>query len=226
MAMIEFKLDGIEEAKKMVSSRLMREVLEKALNETVLDVKKAEVEEMRRIFDRPTPWILNSLYVWRANRTNLEASLRIKDGAVKILAPHIYGGSRQQKRSEKWLRAPYWIPGQGARFNKYGNISPGQITQILSATGAHPDPYARTTARSRKRNKAMPNYFVARHSPHLQPGIYQRMAGGKIKPVLIFVKNVNYPIRFDFLGVAEKTAAKVINRNFKAVYEAVLRVRI
>ena len=220
---MEFKLEGIEEAKKMVSSNLLRSILEKALNETVADVKRAEVEEMKRIFDRPTPFVLNSLYIWRANRTNLEASLNVKDRAVKILAPHIYGGGREQKRSEKWLRAPYWIPGQGARFNKYGNISPGQVTQILSATGVHPDPYARTTARSRKRNKAMPNYFVARHMPHLQPGIYQRMSGGKIKPVLIFVQNVNYPVRFNFFEVAEKTVAKVWNRNFSAAFDAAFR---
>lgn len=221
-------IDGLEDVKKMLSKDLLKSVLEKTVNDTLADVKKAEVEEMKRIFKSPTPFVLNSLYVWRANRNNLEGYVSIKDAAIKILAHHIFGGTRPQKRSEKWLQGlgapPYWIPAGGARFNKAGNISAGQITQILSATGANPDPYSRTTARSRKRNKAMPNYFVIRHwGGHLKPGVYQRMAGGRIKPVLIFVEHVNYPIRFDWFGVAERTVARVINKNFSNAFNAVFK---
>lgn len=224
MIKIECKLEGLDEVKKMFSSTLLKSVLEKALNETAADVKKAEVEEMKRVFKNPGRWVLNSLYIWRANRTTLEASVGVKDAAVKILAHHIYGGPREQKRSEKWLQmvggTKYYVPSTA------GKVSPSKVLQILSATGAHPDPYSRTTARSRKRNKAMPNYFVVRHVGNLQPGVYQRMAGGRIKPVLIFVENVNYPVRFNFFEVGEKTVAKVWAKNFSAAYQAAFRSNV
>ena len=38
-----------------------------ALNESLVIAKDAVVEEMRRVFDRPTPWTLNSMRVRRAS---------------------------------------------------------------------------------------------------------------------------------------------------------------
>jgi hypothetical protein len=52
------------------------------------------------------------------------------------------------------------------------------------------------------------------------------MAGGRIKPVLIFVENVNYPVRFNFFEVGEKTVAKVWAKNFSAAYQAAFRSNV
>ncbi|WAR46954.1 hypothetical protein [Methylomonas rapida] len=51
-----------------------------AINRTADLVRKAIVAEMKRVFDRPTPFTLNSLYVSPSNKDKLEAVVWLKDG--------------------------------------------------------------------------------------------------------------------------------------------------
>ena len=190
------------------------------LNYCAKDIKDAEIQEMKRVFDRPTPYTLNSLMITVATKTKPWAIVWFKDQAVNYLLPHIEGGSREQKRSEKWLSRSgamgvnkFLIPASRVQ-NKYGNITGGKITQIMSALHAGPDVTQYRTPRSQKRKRNPPEYVVILRKPWLHPGVYQRYASGKIKPVLLFTENVTYRRRFDFFGVAEKTLSRVVERNW------------
>lgn len=199
----------------------------KALTFTAERVQAAEKQELQRVFDRPTRWTLRSIYKLSATPARLFSRVWIKDEwaggtsgipAAKYLPPHIDGGNRPHKRFEKALihygvmpSDMYAVPGRRARMDASGNMSRGQIIQILSALGAAERMsgfMANRTARSRKRNRNQPHYFVGRPGNGSGPlGIWQRVGNGA-RPILIFVKRPTYKRRFDFYGVAQRIAAK------------------
>ncbi len=210
-----------------------------ALNRTATRVQEAEVNEMRGVFDRPTPYTLSALRIRKATKANLTAYVEPKNMATKAisadkyLAPQILGGSRGQKRFERALIAVgampqgyVAVPGSGARFDAYGNMSRGQIVQILAYFRAFPEVGYRANmsaagrgrlARGSRRNMGY-SYFVAGPGGSLPPGIWQRFAfseGHAIRPVLIFVKSTMYRKRLDFDVVAEKTVEKYFEGDFR-----------
>ena len=230
------RIEGIKELTQKlndISKKQLPFALAKALTNTAQAVKAAEIEEMKKVFDRPTPYTLKSLFIESATKSKLQSKVWVKDEAVKYITPHISGGERKVKRSEMHLQRArrlqlgmFLTPGQGAKLNKYGNISGGKITQILSVLKAHPDPYAWTSKRSRQRNKKLPEYFaISGEKPsHLAPGVYQR-SGRKIKPILAFVKKPQYKQRYKFFDVAQKIVAKEFWKKFEEAFKYAMATR-
>ena len=112
-----------------------------ALTRTAKDVKADQRTEMAAVFDRPTRFTLNSLYVKPATKQDLLARVWVKDSErpTHYLLPQISGGNRPLKRFEEMLVRRGWmlsseraVPGEGAKLDSYGNISRGQIVKILS----------------------------------------------------------------------------------------------
>jgi hypothetical protein len=155
------------------------------------------------------------------------------------------------KRFEKALKAagamPYgWqsVPAAGARLDAYGNMSRGQIAQILSQVGTELTAgYTRTLPRLRgdedakakrqiqnKRRRAFGRaggQYVAipRRKGKLAAGIYLAQArdfgarwglgrSGRLTPVLIFVRATTYRPRFDFYGTVQESVAQTLPRHY------------
>lgn len=199
-----------------------------ALTRTALDAKPALESEMRRSLDRPNPFTLNSVRVKPATKAKLEAEVWLKDdwgsgtAPAHYLAPQESGGDRSLKRFERALLARrllpagmFVVPGAGAKLDAYGNMSKGQIVQILSALGAAEmtSGYAANrTARSvqRRGKKNMAQYFVGRAAGGKGPlGVWQRFSfahGGAIKPVMVFVRRPHYHKRLEIHGTVELVA--------------------
>jgi len=57
----------------------------KALTQTAIQAQTDIVHAMARVFDRPTPYTLNSTYVIPATKDRLEAFVRLKDESAKGL---------------------------------------------------------------------------------------------------------------------------------------------
>ncbi|MHB1098523.1 MAG: hypothetical protein ACYCZR_03095 [Burkholderiales bacterium] len=213
-----------------------------ALNRTAARVQDAEVGEMRSVFDRPTPYTLSALRIRKASKANLTAYVEPKYMATKaisadkFLAPQILGGSRKQKRFERALIAVgampegyVAVPGAGARLDAYGNMSRGQIVQILSYFRAFPESGYRANmteagrqsmARGSRRSMGY-TYFAGRPGRNLPLGIWQRhefSMGQSIRPVLIFVKSTHYRVRLKFDELAKKT----VDRNFEKDFEVAM----
>lgn len=215
----------------------------KAVTSTAQIAKKALQAEMPRVFDRPTPYTLNSLYLKPATKANPTAVVGLKDDAgkgtpaAKYLLPQIEGGGRTLKRFEKALQATgqmprntYAMPGDGAKLDAYGNMNRGQLTQILSALKSAEIKagfQANRTERSRKRRKNQPQFFSAPKDSHLHPGVYQRFSfgfGSAIKPVLIFTHaSTDYSRRYRFQEVAADVVAAEFGRQFRDAYEYAIR---
>lgn len=203
-----------------------------ALNQTATEVKKELVAEMKKVFDNPTPQTLNSLFIKNATKHNLSATVKIKDFFGKgtpasiYLSAQIEGGGRAQKKSERRLAElglpAYFVPGQGMKLNKYGNIPASQLVKILSGLKAFNDAGydANRTSNSKKKNKTLAEYFVITKRGRLLPGVYQRLKN-TIKPLLIFIYKPNYNKRFDFARVGIATANKhFANFFYKALANA------
>lgn len=189
-----------------------------ALTRTAQVMKAAQITEMQRVFDRPTPFTLNSLFVYPATKKRLWASVYFKDFAPKgtpagkYLLPQVQGGGRRMKRTERALQRKgllpsgmYVVPGKGAQLDAHGNMSSGQIVKILSYLQAFGEEgyvaNRRRGSKGRGKRRAE-HYFVA--APGNAPlGVWQRKGTG-IVPVLIFVRPPTYRARYAFEAVGRR----------------------
>jgi len=202
-----------------------------ALNKTAFQVREAEMNEIKNVFDRPTPFTIKAVEVIKAYPNRLYSKIKLRDFAGKgipasvYLRPQIIGGGRELKRFERRLKesnklpAGYFVvPGRGAKLNKYGNISQGQIVQILSLLGTFGNllgAQMNVTRESRKRNKRLPNIFLISPGHHrLPPGIWERKSNS-IRSILLFVKNVHYKKRLKFFEVAKEMINKTLIKNIQ-----------
>lgn len=244
------------------SDRRFNAAMATALTRTAVAVRNDLQAEMPRAFDRPTPYTVKQLRYVGASADNLAAAVGFNVAAVtdvrgtpiayrdlgpgetpagKYLQPQIEGGTRRLKRLEVALQAEGalprgWlvVPGQGANLDAYGNVSRGQIVQVLSqlriqlvaGTTRNMSQAARRQITAQR--KAGGRFFVIRPGEGRgQPGIYQReFAGRNITPVFVFVKSATYRRRFDFDGLAQRLAGQLLPEQVnRAVNEQIERMR-
>ena len=208
----------------------------KALTFTAEAVRQAERAEMRRVFDRPTPYTINSLFLKGATPQNLEARVWFKTLGAKshYLSPQVDGGARLPKAFEMHLRSAgilpqgmFAVPGGRAQLDAYGNFKSSELVKLLSALRALPQQgylanRSAASARRRakqKRPRALVNYFVGAPKRGGPMGVWERVGQAGLRPILIFVRAPRYRKRFDFYGIAQRVAGEV----FPVKYERELQ---
>ena len=90
--MLRITTEGAAQLKRTLSDIERRQLpfaTSLALTRTALMVKAAEVEEMKRVFDAPTRFTLNSLFVRPAKKSRLEAVVWVKDYDQRLMRPHV-----------------------------------------------------------------------------------------------------------------------------------------
>ncbi len=190
-----------------------------ALTRTAWLAKTAEQNEMRRIFNQPVPWTLDSIEVLAATKADPTARIRFKDERVSAglyLGPQVRGGQRRHTpfegrlvRSGIMSRDQYAMPVSGADRDGMGNLNPGQIMKILSDLETVDTAQAFPGARNRG-VRAGESYFATttggQRTAHLKPGIYKRQAGAAgIVPVFIFTtRRPSYRAIYAFDSVAQR----------------------
>jgi hypothetical protein len=220
----------------------------KAMNTSMEWAQTAVRKEMRQVFDRPTPWVLNSLRIKYAKPNTMAAELAFKDinsvtSARTMVFPHVEAGQRHFKAFESRLMgigllpAGYnAVPGAAAKLDANGNMSRGQISQLLGVLGTYTESgfnkanintIKRLAKGNAKKNTYGFTYWVnpvgSTKAKHLQPGVYQRIAtsfGSSLKPVLIFVKQAKYKKRLDFYGITHSEINKRFEGEFARAFEA------
>ncbi len=236
------------------ASRQVPFALARALTKTAQDVRTAQRKEMEAVFDRPTRFTLNALYLRSATKQRLEAEVWLKDRGSRehYLLPQIEGGARQLKRfEERLVRTGYMqpseraVPAAGARLDQYGNMSRGQINQILSQLRTAivlGDSSNATDSRRSRAKRATEAYFVSRgpgtwrgrgawkrgnKSQHLPRGVWVRRSfgplGTAVKPVLLFVPKAQYRKRFRFFEIAQQVTERQFDTNFKESWAIAMR---
>lgn len=237
-----------DQSEKLLS-RLGRQapfVVAYALTLSAKDGREKLKAELPSIFDRPTPWTMNSTRVEPARKKDREPTSAVYfrefahkgTPAAKYLGPQVYAGERRDKRSERALKyanilPPHMqtVPGQAADLDAYGNMKRGQITKILSHVRASTDS-AQNRSRTRKSRgrRRKEQYFAATpgspRTAHLHPGIYKRRdfaMGSAIKPVLMFVDKPNYDARLDMEGIIRAEVGRVLEANVRKAMNRALR---
>lgn len=205
-----------------------------ALTRTAQLAKTAIEGEMKSVFDRPTRWTLNSLRLFPAKKTKLEAKVWMKNEADKSIAPtitmqpQIEGGGRRKKRGEAGLTArgilaagKYAMPGKGAKLNSFGNISGGQMQKILSGLGAQHDRHQNSTDSKRSIGNKRAFFVMGRGDGAI--GIAQRTGKRTVKMLLAFVKRPSYSKRLDFYGLGNKVIEQHLDRELREAMEHAIR---
>ena len=227
-------LDGLAELTDLERNQIpFATVL--ALTETAKLVKAELESEMRQVFDRPTPYTMDSLRLIPATKQRLEARVWIKDEAdgaapaTRWLTPEVYGGPRNNKRSEALLKArgilpegKFVVPGKGMKLDSYGNVGRGQMQKILSGLGAQGDRYQNSTD-SRRSAGNRTRYFVMRRG-HEAIGIAERTGRRRdqVQIVLAFVSKPGYAEALDFFIIGQRVADAQLPMQFeKALAQAI-----
>jgi len=249
---ISIRLEGFSTLQHMLGlmQRNVEISAQRALIKTANSVKKAEVAEMERVFDKPTRWTMGAMKVRTTRKFEVQVGILDPNGyykrAANYLGTQIEGGQRRAKAMEVALqqyglmpRGWFVVPGAGAQLDAYGNMSVGQIRQILSwfdtasrTSGPDQNMYFSGREKRRKGTKKTAgfeyiviqpggvNSFSGKRDTRAlkQPGIYKRIFlghGTAIKPILIFVKGARYAARFNFEKVARDTAAAMLESEFQ-----------
>ena len=193
-----------------------------AINHTSNQARQALRQEMQSVFVSPTPFTLNAIAVDVARPSgDPEGSVFVKDTArngsntpVDWLKPQVFGGERAQKASERTLHAlgvlpagMYTVPGKAARRDSYGNMSRGQIIEMIASL------------RRSKNGAKDEKYFVIRRGLDAI-GIAQR-AGKSVQVVVAFTKEPNYNSKLKYDEVVERVADENLEAN---VDKAVIRL--
>jgi hypothetical protein len=140
-------LERVRQSYAQFSDRRFAAGLATAPTAVAQGVREDEQREIRDVFDRPTPFALGQIYVQRATAASLQAEVGVSDWpfTVGFLKPHIFGGSRRLKRFERLLISAgampddtFAVPGQFAKLDAYGNMSTGQLRQVLSQLRIEP----------------------------------------------------------------------------------------
>lgn len=205
-----------------------------ALNRVAQRVKAGQLQVMKRVFDRPTPFTMNSLMLTPATKTKLVAKVWFRDYATKgtpaqkYLGPEVFGGNRGHKRFERALVArgymkptQFAVPAAGAQLDSFGNVSRGQTVKIMTALRTHHEVgynANRTTSRRSVRRGRNAQYFVGQPGGE-QAGIWQKVQTGfgeGIRPVFLFVdRNPRYRVRLAFFKIAENIMRARYAEEFK-----------
>lgn len=192
-----------------------------ALTRTAVKVKQAEVELMQRKLDRPKPFTLNSLQVKPATKAKPEAVVETKTGfgsvpAGRFLSPLVDGGARRYKSSELQLQtqgtASYWVPGEFADLDAYGNIKGSTIKKILSQLKLNRDATANASGSRRSKAKRKREAFFLRGNI-----VFLRVREGRGKnredetrPYLFLIKPPKYRAILPFFETASEVTDQTL----------------
>ncbi len=246
--MITIKLEGLDALKAQLqgfSDRRFKAAVATALTRTAGIVRQQWRQDLQADIDRPTPLTRNAAISTRADANKLQAEVFLRDQlASGGVAPAEYigvqerGGDRRLKRFEQALvssgampagmRA---VPGRGARLDGYGNVSRGQIVQVLNQLGGklsvgyqqvisrNAGKRAASAARAGRQYVAIPQ---SRNG--LPAGIYARTGRG-LDGVFFYVSAVRYPRRTKLVDAAKRIGASRLDAEMKrAINEHLARL--
>lgn len=241
-------ITGLKEATRSLtegfSERRLRGAIATALTRTARDVATDWREQFQSRFDRPTDATLQAVRWQRAEATNLQAQVSIDGERRRVnpaewLLPEDTGGPRGMKRFEAALQAQGsmpsgWraVPGPGAKLDAFGNVTKGQIVQVIAQLGAKYSPgyqrvISKSAAKRAARAQALGRAYVAilpGQKVKLTPGVYERKGRG-LQAVFFYVSRVQYRKATDLQGSAQRNVPRILNGHLqRAINESAARL--
>ena len=196
------KITGLAQVAKSLA-KLPAEIDKAAIsaqNKMAFRLKYTLEAQMRTDLDRPKPYSLSAIRYDKA-RKGKPAYLYVVDKSTGDVADEqswigvqVGGGTRRRLRhSERRFqeaglmpRGWVWVPTKFTKLDKWGNVPGSLMVAILGTRGR----------RSKK-------YFVLKDR-----GVYEKLPGRVVRPILLFVSPREYNKRYDFFGRARKEVAQ------------------
>lgn len=230
------------------SARRINATIATTLSRTAALARDAAREELIKVIEGgPTEYTKRGIFMRGANANKLEAKVWYQDEwrgsntpQARYLYPQVEGGGRALKRFEKALQAKgamptgmFCVPASGAKIDSHGNVSRGQIQQIISQLGTEllagynrtlrqkPGESAKSFKQRKERawSKAGGQYVsILQPRGRLKPGVYKAVGhnpgarsggfvrSGQFLPVFFFVRSVRYTPRYKFYDVVNRAA--------------------
>lgn len=225
--------------------RRMSDLVRFAINDTVDDMVVSQRVEMRKVFDNPRPYTLNALYPRYAGRRGniLQAGIAFREFGVKgtpaykYLMPHINGGNRRLKRSEKALRqigvlngsvgpkgpmAGTWtVQGRNYEKDAHGDIPGGQYTRMLAELGVQGIGLAGPKPQRKARTRGNNQFFVMRREDG-RPFAIAEKRGDQAVIMLVFSGLPRYKKRYDFYGLARRQVQESLPKHFNRIFSRMM----
>lgn len=215
---------------------IIRKAVTGALSETVDDLHTRQTLEMKQVFNNPTPYVLRGLkkrYPGGKMGRGVGGAgtyfefFPVGKSPEDIVKPHVFGGSRQQKRSERRLAGLGLLPGNGFSVmgseypkNSSGDISGARYTQMLHQLGGLSDMARQSMPKNRQKNRGGTSYFVIRRGG--KPIAIAERNGTSTKIILALTQSVSYQKRYDYFGVGQKQVAYSLPLHFNRIIQRYL----
>lgn len=219
------------------SDRRMGSALAAGINAAAFSVRDAWRHRLEAGVDRPTALTRNAARLARADVGRLVAEVSLRDtvgGAAgsgtppqAYLGPLERGGRRGTKKFESALVSrgamppgQFVVPARYARLDSYGNISRGQIVQVLNQLGANLSPgYQQVISKAAaRRERAVGRVGAGRRYVSvpvpvrgLKAGIYERK-GRALLPVFWFTGHATYRPTLHLVAEGVRIAQDVLPR--------------
>jgi hypothetical protein len=236
---IESNADDV--LKRVMASKVnLEKVVKYALSDTVDDLLLVEKMDMKRVFDNPRPYTMNSLFGKYPSSRGvgvINAGIAAREfgfkgtPAYKYLNPNIKGGPRRLKRSEKGLQSIGVLPSgvytiQGKQFAKdaYGDIPGGQYTRMLAELGVVAAGGAGLAALTGSKGQAKPRknqntqFFVMKRKGSDRPFAIAERRGQQVTIMLVFSSSPQYKKRYDFYGIGKATVLERYPKHFSRIF--------
>lgn len=211
---------------------VISKVVRASLSDTVDDLHTRQTMEMKAVFNNPTPYVMRGLKkrypggkygqgVAKAG-TYFEF-FPVGKSPEDIVKPHVFGGSRPQKRNERRLANMgfnvngYAIMGNDYPKNGSGDISGARYTQMLHQLGALSDMARQSMPKNRQKDRKGTSYYVIKRGG--VPIAIGERNGSSTRIMLVFARNVQYQKRYDYFGVGEKQVAYSLPTHFNRIMQ-------
>ena len=216
---------------------IIRKAVTGALSETVDDLHTRQTLEMKQVFNNPTPYVLRGLkkrYPGGKMGRGVGGAgtyfefFPVGKSPEDIVKPHVFGGPRRQKSSERRLGgrllSPFTVMGRDYPRNASGDIPGARYTQMLNQLDALSDVARSQMPKSRQKNRAGVSYFVMvqKGGKKGSPGIaIAERRGSQLKIMLVAARSTGYgkSVKYDYFGVGRKQAEYSLPVHFNRIVQ-------
>lgn len=195
-------IDSVQRKVNRIAKK-MRFAESEAINQSAKFAARAQRNEAKQKFDRPTPYLLNGIFNPKtklgfvgifSRYSTLEAELipggprgSFREGGKRIndaLRLQTIGGVRTPDRRS------LVIPVRATAKNKYGNLPRGKIKKLL----------------------AKPNTVQLGRREGLPPGIYERGKGGRLRMLVAYEERAQYRPAIDYYRTGQQAFRRVFKK--------------
>lgn len=224
---IQVDLRGLKKGMSSIFKKQLPFATAQALTMTAGAVGVAWQQEMRSKLDRPTPFTLNSVAVLPARKSNLVATVLLKDVAAAYLEPFVDGGPHALG-GKKGMLTPKAVP-----LNQYGNLSRRKIAALKADKDVFVGPVRLKSGmvvsgvwKRGQRGERRKGGYGTKGSHNIKNNEAMGLKGYNNRTTLKLLVRFTDPEpvrqRLDFKGRAEAAVRKTFEPNFTKAFAAAM----